>query len=58
VLGPAARWGAALTVGRDHAGHGGHDGVDAKVLDEEGQVIVLSTGLIPDVAALVRPGAW
>lgn len=48
-----ASWGAALTVGRDHAGDGGHDGVNAKVLDEEGQIVVLSTGLVPNVARLI-----
>ena len=49
----ACQLGAALTVGRDHAGDGGHDGVNAKVLDEEGQILVLSTGLVPDVARLI-----
>ena len=48
-----ASWGAALTVGRDHAGDGGHDGVNAKVLDEEGQIVVLSTGLVPNMARLI-----
>ena len=47
--------GAAFTVGRDHAGDGGDDGLHTKLLDEvlESQHIGVATNFVPNVTRLV-----